>query len=128
MRKSVSLKAVLARLCMGIMCTVLFVFCVGTAHAAAPSPDEDGQYFCKIHDNSGDDSVVIGPNKCCYEEIVNGDDLLTVCIQCDSDWKNCKEVWEDGSSRPRISLPPAGGGTLSDPRPRKNSAPALKLK
>jgi hypothetical protein len=100
----------------------------GTALAAAPEPDEDGEYFCNINDNDGDDSVVIGPNKCCYEEIVNGDDLLTVCIQCDTDWKNCKEVSEGGSSRPRINLPAVGGGTINESRPRSNTAPTLKLK
>ncbi|MCG6904292.1 MAG: hypothetical protein LJE68_16590 [Rhodobacter sp.] len=102
---------------------------VAPADAKPPKPGEDGQYFCITEDmGDDDDDVVVGPNKCCYEERVNDGDLLTVCIQCDTDWKNCKEVPEDKPGRPQISLPPAGNGTLNETGPRPRSAPVLKLK
>jgi hypothetical protein len=128
MRKSSSLWARSECLCLAVVLIGFLDVTPSVAFAAAPRPDEDGLDYCVFNDAGSPDEPVVGPNKCCYEESANGDDTLTVCIQCDSDWKNCKEVWEDGSSRPRISFPPASGGTLSDPRPRKNSAPVLKLK
>ena len=87
----------------GVAFAIIFSGSCQPVTAAAPAPDDDGFVFCSMHDE-GDGASSPLSNKCCYEEKVNDSgDTLEVCIQCDANWKNCEEVWEDGTSTPPVT-------------------------
>jgi hypothetical protein len=95
------------------------------AKAKPVSPDEDGLGYCVLYDQGDNETNTVGPNKCCYEERTgNGDDLLTVCLQCDADWKNCEEVASaPGQTGGQTRAGPArSGGSISQPsgKPKRN--------
>ena len=97
--------------------TLAAIAIIGAPPASAKpvKPGEDGLGYCILRDQGdGEDESVVGPNKCCYEERQNDqDDMLTVCLQCDANWKNCEEV-ESARGKTRAG-PARTGGSISEP-------------
>ena len=79
-------------------------------------PGTNGFERCVIEedgDGSGG-SLDNASNRCCYEDKVAEGEYLTMCIKCDSEWKNCTEEPGNPKTRFRI-LPRTTTGTVSEP-------------
>jgi hypothetical protein len=83
---------------------VLLLTCVAfllfpASLSAKPRANEDGRTYCAMKDSEGagewkDD----GSHRCCFWEDQGNGESLRLCLECDENWKNCKEVL--GARRP----------------------------
>lgn len=73
----------------------LFLLSVNFAEAVVPKLNQDGLTYC-VDNGDGEGSVRFPhPNKnvCCWREKGAGKgETMEFCIECDSSWKNCKNV------------------------------------
>ena len=86
-------------------------------------PGENGSERCVIENDGEGVPPTDQANKRCYynDEVAEGE-FLTMCVQCDSHWRNC---WEQPGS-PKVKLNSTIGkpsGTISEP----SGNPKLKI-
>lgn len=99
---------------------------------AKPRPQDNGREYCILNDDgSSDEGVTYGRgNSCCYWESAGNGESLQVCLECDENWKNCKETL--GSRANQAPRPNTSTGTATEAPSRKSpsnlNTPNIKLK
>lgn len=110
--------------------TVISFLTFGSSDAK-PRPQDNGREYCITNNDDPENVVTYGRgNSCCYWEGAGDGEFLQVCLECDKNWKNCKETL--GSRVNQAPRPNTSGevGTEapSGRSPSRQTAPRIKLK